>query len=52
MDIDRPLIALVGRPPDAIEELAAAIPADQMLIGPLNRTDVQRVGTALFGARG
>ncbi|HEX7171902.1 MAG TPA: hypothetical protein VF365_04740, partial [Candidatus Limnocylindria bacterium] len=32
----------------AIEEFAANLPADQVLIGPLNRTDIHTVGTALF----
>lgn len=31
-----------------IEEFAADIPSDQMLIGPLNHTDIRTVGTALF----
>ena len=31
----------------ALEEFAADIPADQMLIGPLNRTDIHTFGTAL-----
>ena len=32
----------------AIEELAADTPSDQMLIGPLNRSDIHTFGTALF----
>ena len=32
----------------AIEEFAADLPTDQMLLGPLNRTDIHRLGTALF----
>jgi hypothetical protein len=32
----------------AIEEFAADLPDDQLLIGPLNRNDIHRLGTALF----
>ena len=32
----------------ALEEFAADIPSDQMLLGPLNRTDIHTFGTALL----
>ena len=32
----------------ALEELAGDLPADQLLIGPLTRTDIHTFGTALF----
>ena len=32
----------------ALEEFAAEVPPDQLLLGPLNRTDIHTVGTALF----
>lgn len=32
----------------ALEDFAREVPSDQLLLGPLNRTDIHTVGTALF----
>ena len=48
--IGNPMLSVAERSGvySAIEELAEYIPTDQMLIGPLNRTDIHTFGTALF----